>query len=85
MIWDIGNLFANNLSLDDNMKMLMVHPHPKEVLNLIPDHNDKIIGVKGYFGRGEFSENQYVSQLIAENIVMIQSWRYMDIKIDLLI
>ena len=53
--------------------MLMVHPHPKEVLNLIPDHNDKIIGVKGYFGRGEFSENQYVSQLIAENIVMIQS------------
>ena len=38
MIRAIGNLFANNLSLDDNMKMLMVHPHPKEVLNLMPDH-----------------------------------------------
>ena len=55
------------------MKMLMTHPHPNEVLNLLPDHKDKIIGIKGYFGRGEFGEYQYVSQRIAENMAMIES------------
>jgi hypothetical protein len=73
MIGTIRNLFANNLCRDDNMKKLMTHPHPKEVLNLLPDHKDKIVDIKGYFGRGEFGEYQYVSQRIAENMAMIES------------
>jgi hypothetical protein len=44
------------------MKMLMTHPDPKEVLNLVLDHKNNIIGIKGNFERGESGENHYVSQ-----------------------
>ena len=57
MIESIRTIFANNLSRYDNMKMLVTHPDPKEVLKLMPDHKVKIIGIEGYFGAGEFGEN----------------------------
>ena len=57
MIESIRTIFANSLSRDANMKMLMTHPEPKEVLKLMPRHKVKIIGIEGYFGAGEFGEN----------------------------
>jgi hypothetical protein len=57
MIKSIRTIFANTLSRDDKMKILMRHPDPKEVLKLMPDHKVKIIGIEGYFGAGEFDEN----------------------------
>jgi hypothetical protein len=45
----IRNIFSNNFK--GGNKMILIHPHPEEVKQRFPDHENDIIAIPKYFGR----------------------------------
>jgi hypothetical protein len=45
----IQNIFNNNFK--DGKKMILIHPHPEEVKQRFPGHEEDIIVIEKYFGR----------------------------------
>jgi len=50
----IQNIF--NINFKDGKKMILIHPHPKEVKQRFPDHQDDIIVIEKYFGKDDDQE-----------------------------